>query len=231
MTRKKLVLTAALLLAAALLYVKVFSDVTVEEMETWIRQCGIWAPLVFIACFAVLPALMFPGLVLAITGGLLFGLGWGTVYSLIGSFFNMALMFWIARYLGRDAVTQYVSTHLSLVWKRRLSQADGRQAYLLLLVLRLLPTVPYILLNYVYGLTEMSFWPYMLISMIGIIPGTVVYINMGDKAANWKSPAFWVAVGLLLLLAIVTKIMNRKLFPKDAEESENGENQYEEEQE
>ena len=228
MTRKKLVLAAALLLAAVLLYVRVFSGVTADEVEIWIRQCGIWAPLVFIACFSVLPALMFPGLVLAIAGGMLFGLGRGTVYSLIGSFFNMALMFWIARYLGRDAITRYVRTHLSPVWQRRLSQADGRQSYLLLLVLRFLPTVPYTLLNYVYGLTEMHFWPYMLISMIGVLPGTVVYINMGDKAADWKSPAFRVAVGLLLLLAVVTGIMNRKLFPKHAEESENGEDQHEE---
>ena len=81
-------------------------------------------------------------------------------------------------------------------------------------MLRFLPTVPYVLLNYVYGLTGMRFWPYMLISMIGVIPGTVVYINMGDKAGNWRSPAFWLAVGLLAVLAVVTELLNRRLFPK-----------------
>lgn len=230
MDRKKILIAAGLLAAAVVLYWKLFSGVTAEEMERWIRQCGAWAPLVFILCFAVLPALMFPGLVLAMAGGLLFGLSWGTVYSLIGSFFNMALMFWIARYLGRDAVSRYVRNHLSPEWQARLSQADGKQAYLLLLVLRFLPTVPYILLNYVYGLTEMRFWPYMLISMIGIVPGTVVYINMGDKAGNWRSPAFWAALGLLGLLAVVTELINRRLFPKAERAADDGGKHHETEE-
>jgi len=67
-------------------------------------------------------------------------------------------------------------------------------------VLRLIPAVPYDLINYAFGLTGMGLSQYLLASAIGIIPGTLVFINIGDKALDPASPAFWAAIGLLVLL-------------------------------
>ena len=57
--------------------------------------------------------------------------------------------------------------------------------------------MPYNLINYAFGLTDISFGAYMLASGLGIIPGTFVFINIGDKAQQTASPAFWIALGLL----------------------------------
>ena len=97
-----------------------------------------------------------------------------------------------------------------------------RLLVLLLIILRLIPAVPYNLINYAFGLTEMPFAAYMLGSAIGIIPGTLVFINIGDKALDVTSPSFWIALGLLVLLLAVTAFMSKKLFPNNDKDT-NGE--------
>ena len=218
MKYKKLAIASVLALGAIFLYRLVFSGVTVQDVQQWILRWGALAPLAYILAFSLLPAFLFPAAILVLAGGLVFGLIPGTLYTMIGSFFNCAIMFGISRYTGRSAVERYVKKHLSPVWQARLNQANGKRGFLLLLILRFLPTVPYNLLNYAYGLTGMNFTPYMIASMIGILPGTVVYINMGDKAMDTSSPAFWLAVGLLVLLCVVTTMLSRKLFPENKKE-------------
>ena len=73
--------------------------------------------------------------------------------------------------------------------------------------------MPYNLINYAFGLTPMSYGAYLLASALGIIPGTFVFINIGDKAMDVTSPSFWVAIGLLVLLLAVTSVLGKKLFP------------------
>ena len=85
---------------------------------------------------------------------------------------------------------------------------------MLLILLRLIPAVPYNLINYAFGLTDISFGAYMLASGLGIIPGTFVFINIGDKAQQAASPAFWISLGLLAALCILTALLGRRLFPE-----------------
>ena len=104
---------------------------------------------------------------------------------------------------------------LSPRWRERLARAGGREGFLLLVVLRLIPAVPYNLINYAFGLTPMSLGTYLAASAIGIIPGTVVFINIGDKALDPTAPAFWGSLALLGLLLAVTLLLGRRLFPND----------------
>ena len=92
----------------------------------------------------------------------------------------------------------------------------------LLVILRLIPAVPYNLINYTFGLTSMSLGTYLAASAIGIIPGTVVFINIGDKALDPASPGFWLALGLLALLLAGTAWLGRRLFPA-GEDNKKGE--------
>lgn len=167
----------------------------------------------YIALFALLPVVFFPVAVLAVAGGLLFGLGWGSVYTLAGAAINCALMFLLARSLGQRRIQQLVERRLSAVWQERLKLASGRSGFFLLILLRLIPAVPYGLINYACGLSEMRFWPYMIASVLGIIPGTIVFLNLGDKALDPASPSFWLAVALLIALFAGTFLMGKKLFP------------------
>ena len=169
--------------------------------------------MLYIGLFVLLPAFFFPVAVLALAGGLLFGLWWGSVYTFIGAVLNCAMMFLLARYVGRSQVQRLVEQKLSPQWQRRLQMADGKEGFLLLIILRLIPAVPYNLINYTFGLTGISFTSYLLASAIGINPGTFAFINIGDKTLEAGSPSFWIAIGLLILLLAVTGLLGKKLFP------------------
>jgi len=199
--------------ALTLLPAFVFSGASSQSLQAVIASFGIFAPIAYIVLFALLPVVFFPVAVLAVAGGLLFGLGWGSVYTLIGAAINCALMFLLSRSVGQKRVQSLVEQRVSPSWQARLKQADDRRGFLLLFLLRLIPAVPYGLINYAFGLSKMRFWPYMLASVIGIIPGTLVFINLGDKALDWNSPSFWIAIALIIALFVITLLLGKRLFP------------------
>ena len=222
----KIALAILAVIGIILLYWLLFSEITSDDIAQFVSGCGPWAPFLYIGMFVVLPAFFFPVAVLALAGGLLFGLGLGSLYTFLGALLNCALMFYISRYIGRQPIEAYVRRKLSPKWQARLAQAGGRQGFLLLIILRLIPAMPYNLINYGFGLTNMPFWTYMLGSAVGIIPGTLVFINIGDKSLDVSSPAFWLSLGLLVGLLLVTTLLGKRLFPetlsKNGEDLQNG---------
>ena len=213
MKHKKTAVLLVLLIALAALTWKLSTWLTPQQLQQALQQTGGWAPALFIGRVILLPTFFFPVAVLALAGGLLFGLWWGSVYTFIGAVLNCAMMFLLARYVGRSQVQRLVEQKLSPQWQRRLQMADGKEGFLLLIILRLIPAVPYNLINYTFGLTGISFSSYLLASAIGIIPGTFAFINIGDKTLEAGSPSFWIAIGLLVLLLVVTGLLGKKLFP------------------
>jgi len=191
--------------------------ITPRQLQLFLEDLGPLAAAGYLALFAVLPAFFFPVAVLALAGGLLFGLVWGSIYTFLGAMINCSLMFLMARYIGREKIRALVQRKLPLQWQKRLDGLGGKEGALLLVILRLIPAVPYNLINYAFGLTEMRLSSYLLFSAIGIIPGTLAFINIGDKALDPASPDFWIALGLLIALLVVTALLGKKLFPKENE--------------
>lgn len=191
--------------------------VTPQELQSFLLPFGYWAAVVYIGLFALLPAFFFPVAVLALAGGLLFGLWRGSLYTFLGAILNCSLMFLLARKVGRQQVAALLEKRLSPQWQQRL---NGNTGFTLLVILRLIPAVPYNLINYAFGLTAMPFRTYLLASAIGIIPGTFAFINIGDKALDITSPDFWIAVGLLFLLLAVTAVLGKKCFPQNEKNGE-----------
>ena len=197
-----------------------FSRASAGALQARLTALGPWAPAGYVLLFMLLPAVFFPVAVLALAGGLLFGLVRGSLYTFLGAMLNCTFMFLLSRRFGRARVEGYIRQKLPAVWQARLRRAGGRQGFWLLVLLRLIPAVPYNLINYAFGLTGMGLSRYLLASAIGIIPGTLAFINIGDKALDPASPAFWAAVGLLVLLLAVTALLGRRLFPDTTENGE-----------
>ena len=215
MTVTKKTATALLLLALAGLGIYLGTVISPETLEIFLTRWDRWAPIVYIGLFTVLPAFFFPVAVLALAGGLLFGLWWGSLYTFIGAILNCTLMFLMARYAGRDKVEALIQKKVSPQWQQRIQDLNSGGGFALLVILRLIPAVPYNLINYAFGLTAMPWRTYIIGSAIGIIPGTLAFINIGDKAMDVTSPDFWLAIGLLGLLLAVTGILGKKYFPQN----------------
>jgi uncharacterized membrane protein YdjX (TVP38/TMEM64 family) len=208
-------LLAAVLFTGLSLYLT--RAVSPAQLQSALENLGPMAAAGYIALFAVLPAFFFPVAVLALAGGLLFGLVRGSVYTFLGAIINCALMFLMARHAGRDKIRALVQKKLPLRWQKRLDGLAGREGALLLIILRLIPAVPYNLINYAFGLTEMKLSTYLIFSALGIIPGTLAFINIGDKAMEPDSPDFWISIGLLIGLLVITALLGNKLYPKEKE--------------
>lgn len=147
-----------------------------DSFQHWLDGLGPLGIFVFVAVY-VLAALMFvPGSVLTAASGALFGLVWGTAAVSAASTLAAALAFLIARHLARDAVERKAATNPRF---RAIDRAIGQGGWRIIALLRLSPAIPFSLGNYLFGLTPVRFWPYIVASWLAMLPGTFLYVYLG----------------------------------------------------
>ena len=211
---KKVAIIAVAAIAVGLLLWWLSTLITPDELQAWIRGFGAWAPLAYIFLIVVLPIFFMPVAPLAMMGGLLFGLWRGYLYTIAGCVINCALMYWMTQRLGKDRIQRFLQNRLSPQWLARIKSLEGRTGFFFLIVLRLTALIPYNVINYAFGLTNMKFKDFMLASIIGIVPDMLIYVNMGDKALDITSPDFWLAFALLAIFIIASLVLMWWFFPR-----------------
>lgn len=142
-----------------------------------VRQSA-WAPVLFVTGYAVLTTLEFSGLALTLAGGILFGFGWGTVLNTLGANLGASGGFWLARGLGREAIRAMLGKRVEGV-----DRLIGDHGFVWLLRLRLIPLVPFNILNFAAGATTMRWRTFATATAIGILPGTLIYTWLADSVA------------------------------------------------
>ena len=159
-----------------------------SEVVRW----GAWGPLVYMLLYAVGPSFLVPGAVMTIAGGLAFGTTWGSVYSLIGADVGAIVAFGAGRFLGRSFVEGIVGPRFETMLQR-----IARNGFQIILYLRIVPVIPYNALNLLAGSTPITFRDYFWASMIGMIPGTILFAFLGDALWHPLSPRFFIALALI----------------------------------
>ncbi|MEB3322197.1 MAG: FAD-dependent oxidoreductase, partial [Synechococcaceae cyanobacterium] len=149
--------------------------------------------------YVLVTALSLPGAaVLTLAGGAIFGLGFGTLLVSFASSAGALLAFLLARHLFADPVQRRFGERLEPV-----AEGVRRDGVLYLLTLRLVPVVPFFLVNLLMALTPMRAGPFYLTSQIGMLPGTVVYVNAGTQLARIRDPAAILSPPVLLSLGLL----------------------------
>lgn len=183
-------------------------------MQEFITSFGIFAPIIYVLMFAILPIFFFPVPILALAGGVAFGFVEGSILTFIGACINCYIMFIMSRKFGREYVTNLLKKKLNEKQHERIFGVSDDKLMVSLVILRLIPLVPYNLINYGYGLTNISLSKYMLASVLGIIPGTIVFLNFGAAATNIWSFEFLFSAFLVILLTVgsikISKIIEKK---------------------
>ena len=167
-----------------------FRDPTQVKVE--VLMWGVWGPIVFILLYAVGPSFLVPGAVMTIAGGLAFGTLWGSVYSLIGADVGALLAFAAGRFLGKSFVDRIVGERFQLMLAK-----IAKHGFQIIFYLRIVPVIPYNALNLLAGASPISFRDYFWASMIGMVPGTILFAFLGD--ALWH-PLSWKFLFALLLI-------------------------------
>jgi uncharacterized membrane protein YdjX (TVP38/TMEM64 family) len=168
-----------------------------ESVQSLLNRLGPWAPIVYILAYMVAPTLALPGTPLSLAGGYLFGGLWGTVYTVIGAGTGATLAFLLARFLGRDFVGKILRGKV-----QALDEGIAGHGLQVIFILRLVPLMPFNLLNYAAGLSRVRLRHYIIATYVGIIPGTFAYVYLGSNLSSVGSVPFFLAVGLLVLLML-----------------------------
>lgn len=175
-----------------------------EWLRDYIQSFGPIAPLVYVLLYCIGPVLFVPGAILSVAGGLAFGALWGTVLTIFGATIGATLAFFVARYLGREFVERLLKGKFKI-----LDKASERHGFKIILFLRLIPLVPFNALDYAAGLSRIRVRDYILGTLIGIIPGTFVYVYLGSTLVDIYSWRFVSALLLLVLLTIIPLAYNK----------------------
>lgn len=208
----------------------ILSFLAMEQYAAALLHClqtiGAWGPLVFGAVYVLATVLMVPGGILGIVAGFAFGVVAGTVTVSLASTLGATLAFLLGRTLARRLVQARIARRRSL---RALDEAIGRKGFLIVLLTRLSPILPYNLLNYGYGLTRVHVRTYVLASWIGMLPGTVTYVYAGSVMKSVAevaagrvppSPAQGVLSGVGLAATIAVVILMGRIAKKALGEAE-----------
>ncbi|KRT55741.1 FAD-dependent oxidoreductase [endosymbiont of Ridgeia piscesae] len=225
MDKKKIILLALLLaLIAAFFVFDLGSYLTLENLkqqrdglQQWRDQAPLLSSLGFFLVYVLVTALSLPGAtVMTLAIGAIFGLVWGFVLVSFASTIGATLAFLVARFLFRDAVQQRFGDRLQSI-----NAGMAKDGALYLFSLRLVPLFPFFVINLVLGLTPIRTWTYYWVSQLGMLAGTLVYVNAGtqlaglDSLSGILSPALigsFVLLGIFPLIAkrIVTLIKRRR---------------------
>src|SRR6266849_1805013 len=153
-----------------------------RSFNDWVGQMGVAGIFMFIVVYAVATVLLAPGSILTIGAGFAVGLWKGFLAVSAGATLGASLAFLVARFIARDKIEATAQRSDKF---GKIDNAIGKQGAKLIFLLRLSPVIPFNLSNYFYGLTAVKFWPYVLASWIGMMPGTFLYVYIGTagKAA------------------------------------------------
>lgn len=182
-----------------------------EEIQTAIQSVGSLAPILYLLIYSIAPVFFVPGWIITIAGGLAFGAVLGTALTVVGATIGATLAFFVARYLGRDFVAR--------ILKGKFKALDDQAAvhgFQVIFFLRLIPLVPFNVLDYAAGISKIGARDYILGTFLGIIPGTFAYVYLGSALTDIYSWQFASAVGLLLLLAVVPLLYKRWKGPRNS---------------
>jgi uncharacterized membrane protein YdjX (TVP38/TMEM64 family) len=167
-----------------------------------------FAPLVFVTIMIVTGLVFVPRTILVVAGGLLFGMWWGLLWSTLGSTLGSVLGFVLARYVNAGLVDEATLPRLAPVLK-----AAERGGWRIVAFLRLVPILPNTPVNYALALTRVSLPAYTFGTLVGQLPTTFVWCEVGASGntalsgGNWVMPTF-----LALALLAVSLVLPRLAF-------------------
>jgi len=170
-----------------------------ERLRQFGASYGVLPPLIYLAVWTVGP-LFLPGLPITLAGGVLFGPVWGVVYTAFGATLGAGLVFLVARYLARD----WVAGKLSGTRLMSLDDKVARHGWKIVAFTRLVPVFSFSLLNYAFGLTRISFWPYLAATFVCMLPSTIAYVYFSSNILDLLQGnlSSGLIVGVILVVAV-----------------------------
>lgn len=174
---------------------------TTPWIEHFLHKAGFWAPLAFVALYALTCVACVPGVFLVLAAGAAFGAGHGFLYTWVGAQLGASIAFFISRHVARPWVARRLAQHPLL---EAIEGSISQQGWRIVALLRLAPGSPFFLLNYLFGLTAVRYRDYAVATALASIPGTLFFAYLGSLgyqalAGRQRTPLDWTLHGLGLI--------------------------------
>lgn len=201
MPKGKAVLIIAILLIVALLfyigpekYLNLdFIKSKLDQLLAFRQEKPLLTALAFASIYIAVTAASIPGaLILTLCSGAIFGFVWGTIIALVSASIGATLAFLVARYLFDDWVQEKMGDRLA-----KIRENFRKEGALYLFSMRLVPVIPFFAINLLMGLTSIKTLIFFAASLVGMAPGTMVFINAGTQLAKLDSLKGLLSPGLI----------------------------------
>ncbi|MDR6227325.1 TVP38/TMEM64 family protein [Desmospora profundinema] len=194
-----------ILAVLAVFWLRAHYDIDPGTIRDWVLSFGGWAPVIYILLYAIRPLFFFPASLFSLTGGLAFGAVQGGICIMIGATLSAWTAFWMARFLGRSMVERMLRGK-----GERLDRLMEREGFAVVLILRVIPMVPFDAISVAAGMSRMRWWPFTLATLLGIIPGTFVYSYLGNSLLQgWQQ--IIAAVALFSVFMLLTLLLRGRM--------------------
>jgi uncharacterized membrane protein YdjX (TVP38/TMEM64 family) len=235
-SRTKLVVFTAVLVAAAMAVLVLPVLPWLTRLFESIAALGPWGPIALIGVYIISCVFLIPASIPTFAAGILFGVFKGSLVAMAGGVLGACAAYWIGRFLARDWMARRIARSRRIT---ALDNAVDEHGLTVVILSRLSPIAPYVLLNYAFGLTNISFWKYLLGTLVGVAPAMVMYVYVGAglrslteiaSYAHGEGPTppvyrvfFWVglvvtAVVTVLLMRLAQKVLRRERRQRVCEE-------------
>ena len=205
-------LVVVLLMAAAAWTLHVLglhpADFTPENVRAFVVSHNGLAPAIYLGIYGQ-PLVPLPATVMGMAGGLAFGPLWGMLAVLAGATTRACTQFGVARWIGRETALKLFKGRAA-----QLQQYFGKHGFLTVLLIRLIPNVPYDMQNYGLSFSRVPFGSYALATFLGVIPSSFAFAYLGDSLTDLRQ--FWKVLFAILLVAglvIVRRAWSRRHTP------------------
>ena len=178
-----------------------------QQIENFYQQNRLLTILVYFLFYVIITGVSLPGAtVLTLAGGAIFGVLYGVIIISFASSLGATLAFLVSRYLLRDSVQSRFAVNLKTI-----NEGIDRDGAFYLFALRLVPAFPFFVINLAMGLTRIRTWTFYWVSQLGMLAGTIVYVNAGtqlaqiDSVSGILSPLLIASFALLALLPFIAR--------------------------
>ncbi len=175
MKSKPTILAIALFcIIATIAGIYLLGGINQQQLQLWLQKMGIWAPIIYILIYSIATICILPSTPLNLSGGAIFGSVWGTVWTSIAAILAAVLSFGFSRTIGRNVVEQKLAGKWQSI-DREMQQGG----FFYMFAIRLLPLIPYGMVNFAAGLTSIKFRDYFFGTLLGTVPGILPFVMMG----------------------------------------------------
>lgn len=167
-----------ILIILSVIFYQIFADqIDLSQVRQGLRDFGVWAPVVFIFIYTV-GTIFIPSTPFMVVSGILFGFGYGLLYTIIGGSLSSIFMFGLSRKLGRDWVESILKAkHLKYLVRYNKRLEEG--ATFDLILLRIAPIMPFNILNIFMGISKIKINNYITGTLLGLVPSNVLAVYAG----------------------------------------------------